>query len=265
MAPKKKKRKYSSSVAAAARDALYSSSSDSSSEEEESESDDESESSSSSEEDEPIRKKKKVSASSKSNTTSSKHTSTKAKYSRRHLKPLFEKGDKVSSAWWQDEKRSGETQWYPGSIKSYTQEETNSPYGPTRYYDIDFDDGDELTDVEDYYVFPEVDYILQQKNDFKPNWIGVKNVTDKSVKGDRWPGDVGWYVATLGDGKESEHARLSGKWVYSFAVVLIYCAVCIANTNNEHILCTKLYTQMQWMPMTIILYKPRGRKQRNRN
>ena len=65
--------------------------------------------------------------------------------------------------------------------------------------------------VEDYFVFPEVDYILQQKNDFKPNWIGVKNVTDKSVKGDRWPGDVGWYVATLGDGKESEHARLSGK------------------------------------------------------
>ena len=217
MAPKKKKRKYSSSVAAAARDALYSSSSDSSSEEEESESDDESvESSSSSEDDEPIRKKKKVSASSKSNTTSKKSTTnhttnTKAKYSRRHLKPLFEKGDKVYSAWWHDEKRSGETQWYPGSIKSYTQEETNSPYGPTRYYDIDFDDGDELTDVEDYYVFPEVDYILQQKNDFKPNWIGVKNVTDKSVKGDRWPGDVGWYVATLGDGKESERARLSGK------------------------------------------------------
>jgi len=215
MAPKKK-RKYSSSVAAAARDALYSSSSDSSSEEEESESDDESEqSSSSSEEDEPIRKKKKV-ASSKSITTSSKHTSikakdSKAKYSRRHLKPLFEKGDKVYSAWWKDAKRSGETQWYPGSIKSYTEEETNSPYGPTRYYDINFDDGDELHEVEDYYVFPEVDYILQQKNDFKPNWIGVKNVTDKSVKGDRWPGDVGWYVATLGDGKESEHARLSGK------------------------------------------------------
>ena len=261
MAPKKKKRKYSSSVAAAARDALYSSSSDSSSEEEESESDDESEqpSSSSEEDDEPIRKKKKVSASSKSN------TSTKAKYSRRHLKPLFEKGDKVSSAWWK-EKRSGEPQWYPGSIKSYTEEETNSPYGPTRYYDIDFDDGDELYHVEDYFVFPEVDYILQQKNDFKPNWIGVKNVRDKSVKKDKsWASVVGWYVATLGDGKESKHARLSGKYVYSFAVVLIYCAVCIANTNNEHILCTKLYTQMQWMPMTIILYKPRGRKQRNRN
>jgi len=217
MAPKKK-RKYSSSVAAAARDALYSSSSDSSSSsEDDSDSDDESEqSSSSSEEDEPIRKKKKVSASSKSITTSKKSTinhttNTKAKYSRRHLKPLFEKGDRVFSAWWKDEKRSGETQWYPGLIKSYTQEETNSPYGPTRYYDIDFDDGDELYKVEDYYVFPEVDYILQQKNDFKPNWIGVKNVTDKSVKGDRWPGDVGWYVANLGDGKESEHARLSGK------------------------------------------------------
>ena len=199
MAPKNK-RKYSSSVAAAARDALYSSSSDSS-EEDEFDSDDESEqSSSSSEEDEPIRKKKKVSASSKSNTTSKKSTTnhttnTKAKYSRRHLKPLFEKGDKVFSAWWKDKKRSGETQWYPGSIKSYTEEETNSPYGPTRYYDIDFDDGDELYNVEDYYVFPEVDYILQQKNDFKPNWIGVKNVTDKSMKGDRWPGDVGWYVA----------------------------------------------------------------------
>jgi len=218
MAPKKKKRKYSSSVAAAARDALYSSSSDSS-EEDESDSDDESDqpSSSSSEEDEPIRKKKKVSASSKSNTTSKKSTinhttNTKAKYSRRHLKPLFEKGDKVSSAWWKDEKRSGEPQWYAGSIKSYTEEETNSPYGPTRYYDIDFDDGDELNGVEDYYVFPEVDYILQQKNDFKPNWIGVKNVRDKSVKGGKsWASVVGWYVATLGDGKESEHARLSGK------------------------------------------------------
>ena len=69
-----------------------------------------------------------------------------------------------------------------------------------------------MYNVEDYYVFPEVDYILQQKNDFKPNWIGVKNVRDKSVKGGKsWASVVGWYVATLGDGKESEHARLSGK------------------------------------------------------
>ena len=75
--------------------------------------------------------------------------------------------------------------------------------------------------VEDYYVFPETDYILQQKNDFKPNWIGVKNVRDKSGKKDKsWASVVGWYVATLGDGKESEHARLSGKKVYSSAAVV---------------------------------------------
>ena len=232
MAPRKKnkavKRKFSS-VAAAALDALSSSSSEEQFEEEETSSDENASSSSSNEEeseesesdDEPIMqpKKKKSTA-----TNAARKVNTSkggggggnvTKYSRRHLKPLFEKGDKVYSAWWQNTKRNDNPQWFPGTIKSYSEVETDSPYGPTRYYDVKFDDGDEMDGVEDYYVFPHSDYILVMKNDFKSNWIGVKNVHDPNIKGEvgKWPRIVGWYVATM-DGKESEYARLSGKCLW---------------------------------------------------
>ena len=237
MAPSRKmnkaaKRKFSS-VAAAALDALSSSSSEEEFEEEEYSSDENASSSSSSSsneeeseesesDDEPILqpKKKKSTA-----TNAAKKVNTSkgggggggnvTKYSRRHLKPLFEKGDKVYSAWWQNTKRNDNPQWFPGTIKSYSEVETDSPYGPTRYYDVKFDDGDEMDGVEDYYVFPHSDYILVMKNDFKSNWIGVKNVHDPNIKGEvgKWPRIVGWYVATM-DGKESEYARLSGKCLW---------------------------------------------------
>ena len=220
------KRKFSS-VAAAALDALSSSSSEEESEEEETSSDENASSSSSNEEeseesesdDEPIMqpKKKKSTATNaaKKVNTSKGGGGNVTKYSRRHLKPLFEKGDKVYSAWWQNTKRNDNPQWFPGTIKSYREVETDSPYGPTRYYDVKFDDGDEMDGVEDYYVFPHSDYELVKDNNFKNEWIGVKNVHDPNIDGEvgKWPRIVGWYVATM-DGKESEYARLSGKCLW---------------------------------------------------
>lgn len=136
-------------------------------------------------------------------------------YHRRHLKPLFKKGENVYSAFWQNAKRNDNPQWFPGTIKSFREVDTDSPYGPTRYYDVKFDDGDEMDGVEDYYVFPHSDYELVMKNNFKNKWIGVKNVRDPNIDGEvgKWPRIVGWYVATL-DGKESEYARLSGKCLW---------------------------------------------------
>ena len=136
-------------------------------------------------------------------------------YHRRHLKPLFEKGDKVYSGWWENTERNDNPQWFPGTIESYREVDTDSPYGPTRYYDVKFDDGDEMDGVEDYYVFPHSDYELVKDNNFKNEWIGVKNVHDPNIDGEvgKWPRIVGWYVATMG-GKESEYARLSGKCLW---------------------------------------------------
>eukprot|EP00571_Detonula_confervacea_P010797 CAMPEP_0172300760 /NCGR_PEP_ID=MMETSP1058-20130122/2785_1 /TAXON_ID=83371 /ORGANISM="Detonula confervacea, Strain CCMP 353" /LENGTH=126 /DNA_ID=CAMNT_0013010645 /DNA_START=125 /DNA_END=503 /DNA_ORIENTATION=- len=92
-------------------------------------------------------KKKKLSASS----AAKKKTGSEGRIrnSLRHLKPLFEEGDDVCAAWWPDAKsrRDSVGEWFPGVVKSYRDDvESGSPYGPTRYYDIvyDDDDGDEL-------------------------------------------------------------------------------------------------------------------------
>ena len=215
MAPKKKNKKKRT-IADAALDALF----DSSSDDEEEDRDDDSSSSKpsldSSDDDAPIlpKKKKKKSNITKDNTISSSKVNN-TKYSKQHLKPQFQSGDKVYSAWWANASRRGDTSWHPGTISSYREVHTNSPYGPMRYYNIKFDDEDEFDDVEDYYVFPEVDYKILEKNDFMSNnYKGVENVHDDNVKGveGKWPRIVGWYVTTTGDGKRSEYARLSGKW-----------------------------------------------------
>lgn len=64
-----------------------------------------------------------------------------AKGSRSHLKPLFERGDEVYAAWWPNAKarRDKNAEWFPGVVKSYSEVETQSPYGPTRFYDVEFD------------------------------------------------------------------------------------------------------------------------------
>jgi hypothetical protein len=67
----------------------------------------------------------------------------------RQLKPLFEvghdqPGQDVVAAWWDDEDREGESQWFLGKIMSYKTIDSNGMYGPMRLYDVEFDDGDML-------------------------------------------------------------------------------------------------------------------------
>eukprot|EP00584_Thalassiosira_punctigera_P016465 CAMPEP_0172548382 /NCGR_PEP_ID=MMETSP1067-20121228/17689_1 /TAXON_ID=265564 ORGANISM="Thalassiosira punctigera, Strain Tpunct2005C2" /NCGR_SAMPLE_ID=MMETSP1067 /ASSEMBLY_ACC=CAM_ASM_000444 /LENGTH=189 /DNA_ID=CAMNT_0013335589 /DNA_START=78 /DNA_END=644 /DNA_ORIENTATION=- len=119
---------------------------------------------------------------------------------RRHLKPLFEVEDRVYAAWWPDKRSqrlNRDPTWHPGVIKGYAVDARKrksgpSPYGPTRFYDILYDDGDELEGVADHYIFPRVDYLLSMKNDGGSNWVGVRNETDDMVD-DKWARIVGWY------------------------------------------------------------------------
>ena len=48
-----------------------------------------------------------------------------AKYSRRDLKPLFEEGDEVYTAWWPDDVKGARDVennggWFPGTVKNTT-------------------------------------------------------------------------------------------------------------------------------------------------
>jgi len=124
------------------------------------------------------------------------------------LKPLLDIGDEVVAAWWNpnlDAKRQGKASWYPGRIASY---KTVGTATTTRFYNVKYDDGDELDDLEDYWVFPKEDYELTIKFE-KMGWnpIGVRRVFDKGSS-DRWTRDVGWYEVTV-DGKERKFSRLT--------------------------------------------------------
>ena len=92
------------------------------------------------------------------------------------------------AAWWPNKKSKRDnlcSSWFPGIVKAYREEITGSPYGPTRTYDIVYDDGDAFDGVDDHYVFPKTDYILSMKNDGKSVWIGVANVIDSDAT-DTW-------------------------------------------------------------------------------
>jgi len=118
-----------------------------------------------------------------------------AALSKTELKPVLKVGDEVYSAWWPNpEKRKTNTDssWYEGRIKSVRRKvahNSGNEYGATYLYDIDFDDGDELDGVEDAFVFPKVDYLLEEKN---KKWLGVKNVMDPKSKicGLNWLGGM---------------------------------------------------------------------------
>ena len=113
--------------------------------------------------------------------------------SKNEYKPLFEVNDHVYAPWCSSGKSKAEQSWYPGKVKSYTTLK-NGEYGPIRRYDIRFDDGDELDDIEDYCIFSREDYLLSEKKD----WIGVENVFDGKSK-DPWARKVGWYEVTIGE------------------------------------------------------------------
>ncbi|KAL3765684.1 hypothetical protein ACHAW5_006364 [Stephanodiscus triporus] len=135
------------------------------------------------------------------------------KYNLGHLKPLFDVGEEVYAAWWDDShvlKDGTNASWFPGKVKSYREVNTDSPYGPSRFYDILYDDDDEIDGLEDYWVFSKVDYLLSMRNVGDSSWIGVRNETDQLLGKEDilWPRIVGWYVATI-DGKDKSYSRLS--------------------------------------------------------
>ena len=73
-----------------------------------------------------------------------------------------------------------------------------------------FDDGDEIDNLEDVYIFSKEDYLLTirlEKSEKKKEWIGVRNVVDKESS-DVWARSVGWYVANI-NGKELPFSLLS--------------------------------------------------------
>ncbi len=130
------------------------------------------------------------------------------------LKPLFDRNEEVYAAWWKQElkdKNGENAKWYKGKIKSYRISDVNgsspSPYGQTRLYHILYEDGDELVDLEDYWVCSKSDYELSIKFD-KIGWkpIGVTEKYDPEST-DEWARIVGWYVVNV-NGISRSYAHL---------------------------------------------------------
>jgi len=151
----------------------------------------------------PIRNEKTSDSTHRSSTTSrkkSKIVSPSPIKKTSNLKPLFNIGNKVTAAWWHpklDPNQEGDPKgWYPGTIVSYKNIGT-SEYGPTRTYHIRYDDGDELENIQDYWVFSRKDYTLSMRS--QPN-IGVKKRRDK--QSDMWAKKVGWYEINVGGTKK---------------------------------------------------------------
>ncbi|KAL9188803.1 hypothetical protein ACHAXT_007181 [Thalassiosira profunda] len=143
------------------------------------------------------------------------HLMTKEDYFqliKKEIKPIFEKGDEVYAAWWADDKRTAATpKWYPGVItKVHKSTHGATEFGPSMYYDVRFDDGDELDAIPESHVFNKEDYLLTMrfsKDGGEPKFSGVRNVTDKGSS-DSWATLVGWYVASI-NGEEHPFSFLS--------------------------------------------------------
>ena len=71
--------------------------------------------------------------------------SSGAIFSKRNLKPVLKVGDKVYAAWWEDEKSrrtNSKSSWYEGRITAVKEVDKGDTYGPVRFYDIEYDDGE---------------------------------------------------------------------------------------------------------------------------
>jgi hypothetical protein len=148
---------------------------------------------------------------------------------------LIEVEEEVYAAWWDSgvpvkDRCGANALWFPGRVASYKEVDTDSPYGPARFYDVSFDDGDESNEIEEYWVFSKDDYLLSVKNYGVSSWIGVRSETDpRAAEEDNWPRIVGWYVATI-DGKDQSYPRLSGKRLNSFVrITVVHDADCVCN------------------------------------
>ena len=150
------------------------------------------------------------------------------------LSNIIKVGEEVFAAWWDSylplkDHDGTHASWFPGRVTSYKEIDIDSPYGPTRIYNVLFDDGDVSNDVlNDYFVFSKEDYLLSTRNDGVSSWTGVRNETDpRAAKEDKWPRIVGWYVATI-DGKDQSYSRLSGKRLETLVqVAVVHDADCL--------------------------------------
>ena len=71
--------------------------------------------------------------------------SSGAIFSKRNLKPVLKVGDKVYAAWWEDEesrRTNSRSSWYEGRITAVKEVDKGDTYGPVRFYDIEYDDGE---------------------------------------------------------------------------------------------------------------------------
>ena len=129
---------------------------------------------------------------------------------KKDLKQLFEVGDEVYAAWFdekEDPKRQNEYSLHPGKVTKVNEIGT-SEYGPIRLYNITFDDGDKLSNLGDHYVFSREDTkLLDGKRGLG---IGVKVVYDANSE-DKWARDVGWYQVDI-DGMKQSFSLLSEAW-----------------------------------------------------
>ncbi|KAL7549522.1 LOW QUALITY PROTEIN: hypothetical protein ACHAWF_012782 [Thalassiosira exigua] len=133
------------------------------------------------------------------------------------LKPQLKAGTKVYAAYWEpdDAKRREEPSWHPGAVSSVAvRKASDERFGPVRWYNVNYDDGDRTTGIHDAFVFPVEDYELVTRRDEEnekrkraANWKGVKNVTDGKSK-DAWAASVGWYVAAI-DGERRPFSTLA--------------------------------------------------------
>jgi len=126
------------------------------------------------------------------------------------LKPDLRVGDEVWAAWWENRGEGEVCQaesggWYPGRIKR-VREQGGSDYGPQRYYDIEYDDGDELHGVDDVYVVRKEDYELSTRENVA-RWKGIALETDDNST-DLWAKRMGWYSVTI-DGDDYRFPYLS--------------------------------------------------------
>lgn len=142
------------------------------------------------------------------------------------LKPVYQVGTHVYAAYWppHDIDREREPSWYPGIIssshfngtekKSIGESSSDDGSGSgerARLYNINFDDGDSITNVPEQYVFLTEEYLVcaqegRRKKDGLP-WLGdVINIVDDNSSDD-WARYVGWYMVTI-DGVQRSFALL---------------------------------------------------------
>ena len=133
------------------------------------------------------------------------------------LRPVLKTGAAVYAAFWsnEDKARTSVPDWYPGVVTSCEsgRNPVDRKYGPVRYYNVKYDDGDRLTGIPDHFVMAKLDYELHLRHDGEcgrgktPSWKGVVNITDPYSK-DKWAQHVGWYVATI-DGAKHNFSQLA--------------------------------------------------------